>query len=150
MEEHISAAVEELEKTPEELIKSFFESKTPEEFMKAYHGPDPEDFRKLCSFMYKHYKDKEISTGTELAQLAKREKPELLVFRFSGTPEACPYRAGFVGDIPKYPLERRELYKLLESPELGKILETRQLSRMRELFPGIKFHGTLETIYGGK
>lgn len=74
--------------------------------------------------------------GSELSKEIYKIKPEILVFRYSLTPEE---KGRIVADIRKFG-GPRELLKLVDSPLLPEILRIRDWKKLMESFPQIHFY----------
>ncbi|HEA46515.1 MAG TPA: hypothetical protein ENH99_01915 [Candidatus Pacearchaeota archaeon] len=87
-----------------------------------------------------------IKDGDSLAGEIYGVKPDVLTLRYSITPSWV--RREVIGDIPKIPSENHQtLVDLLNSPDLGEILGERDWLRLRETFPYIRFHDSLERLH---
>ena len=89
-----------------------------------------------------HFSRKSLDSGADLAKAVHVVKPDLLVLRYSGTPDDYPIESGFVGDIPKGGSDA--IYDFVNCNELSDILAAKDWKRMRKRFPKIRFYRNLE------
>jgi hypothetical protein len=78
-------------------------------------------------------------SGGDIAVASRKIRPDILVLRYSTTPDENPYRFGINGDIDKIS-NPDSLINLLDDPELKQIIDRKDWGALKQRHSEIRFY----------
>ncbi|MFH1064366.1 MAG: hypothetical protein V1729_04760, partial [Candidatus Woesearchaeota archaeon] len=115
-------------------------------YRRNFMDADSEEFRaeqEMLGEIFPRYlpKDDCLKTGGHLACSIHQIKPDILVLRYSSTPDEDPIKYRINGDISKD--DSKTLVDLLKDPTLRDMIQRKDWATLKGKYPGITFYDNL-------